>query len=301
MSVSMEKPPMPATVPPLQDPQSEAADHSHYNAIGDLGPQYLETLYLSRAPLAYFVKGPLSRARVEHQSTDAVTSEGLSLPEALRSHILPFKEKGSVAKIDKKYATAIPELIRQIPPGATAEDDGSYLKAALGGKIRKSKKRKRINPDGFLPNEEDSVVRWWIARETADPEGDAHETQEKRIKSACLNQKPREMQLQIILILEILALEQQVYSNGQALRSDIYEDLEITSRASSKKNNKPTDLSKALDILLEKLQIWETTNQGLLDIGTEINSASSKSKRKNHTSNSSDDSLRNFCTEVIIP
>ena len=270
------------------------------HAIGDVRKQYLDALYVSKAPLAYFVKGPLSRARVEHQSTGLAMSERPNLLEILRSSILPVKGKGNSAKIDKKYATSIPELVKEIPPGSTADDEGQ-LKSIFGDKSRKSRKRKKINPDGFFPGEEDYIVKWWIDRENTTTNGSADDTQEKRIRTACSCQKPREMQLQVVLILEILALELQELNEGSKSLAEATQPADLTSQGIIREDKKSTDYSKILDILLEKLQIWETTNQEILDLGKGDTSAASTIKNKSSRMNVGSDCLRSFCTEVIMP
>ena len=278
-------------------PTAAAASH---DAIGDLRVQYLETLYMSKAPLAYFVKGPLSRARVEYQSTNE-SSEKPNLVDILRTSILPVKDKENGARIDKKYTISLPELMEEIPPGVTEDDADGQLQVAFGERSKKWRKRKKVNPDGFFPGEEDYVVKWWIARETAEPQGSADDTRIKRIKTACAQQKPREMQLQIILILENLALDRQASDGGSSTGAGISESLESASQPSTKKDKKPVDMLKTLDVLLEKLQIWETTNQMVVDLYGDIVSAEETITKGKSRSSRGDECLRNFCTEVVVP
>ena len=291
----------PLTLSQPVDVRIDGSTNSQPYAISDIRKQYLEALYISRAPLAYFVKGPLSRARAEQQARKAIESKTPSLLEILQSSVIPVKDKGGGAKIDKKYANAVPELIKEIPPGLTAADEDGQLKTAFGDKIKRSKRRKKVNPDGFFPGEEDYIIRWWVDLENTEAEGSANGTQEQRIRAACSRQKPREMQLQVILILEMLALELRASKDCPEPTDNDAEASNPTSQQAVKKNTKPTDHSKVLEVLLEKLQIWETTSQESFDFGKNSSSASATMKEKGKAVSPNSYSLRNFCTEVIMP
>ena len=298
---SIEAGPGPATKaapidPPVAVPMSSP---THHSATGDLRTQYLESLYISKAPLAYFVKGPLSRARAEQQSAEASATTN-DLLELLRASVLPVKEKGSGAKIDTKYSASIPELIKEIPPGATEEDVSGQLKSALGARIKKSKRRKKINADGFFPGEEDFVMKWWITRESEELQGSLEDTLEKRIKAACATQKPREMQLQIIFILEILALDRQAKGDRSTEKQD-GEEKTAQVLPAAPEEKKSQDFSKILDVLLEKLQIWETTSQLALDLNADTGSSAKLGGNGRGKDSPGNDCLRSFCTEIILP
>ena len=286
----------PYTIP---TPSNPAIDSVRNDAIGDLQSQYLEALYVSKAPLAYFVKGPVSRARVANGSASANLEREPDLLEVLQSSILSVKEKGGSAKVDKKYAASVPDLIKEIPPGSHVEDDDGQSKFLFTEKYKRSKKRKRINPDGFFPAEESHIVNWWLRREVINPESGAEDSQEKRIRTACSYQKPREIQLQIILILEIMALLGQ-RKTETTVDGDANQGASTGPKVNPKKEKKTLDYPKILDVMLEKLQIWETTNQSLLDAGATGSKSSTDSKRQLDSS-AEDNCLRSFCTDVIIP
>ena len=188
----------------------------------------------------------------------------------------------------------MPELIKEIPPGSNAEDQEGLLKPIFGESYKRSKKRKKINPDGFFPGEESYIVKWWLQWEAASPESGVEDSQEARIRTACSTQKPREIQLQIILILETLVLlgqKKAETTDGDDAAQSSLGGSEVT----AKKETKPLDFSKILDIMLEKLQIWETTNQSMLGTG-------SMADRKGQPETTiGDNCLRNFCTEVVVP
>ena len=75
--------------------------------LEQLHTQYLETLYMSRTSLAFYAKGPLSRARAQAKQCNG----GFSLEELksfYQSSVLPLK------KMDTKYKTTLPETIRAL-------------------------------------------------------------------------------------------------------------------------------------------------------------------------------------------
>ena len=288
---------------PKQTVPTNATPSQSSDAITSLRSHYLETLYISRAPLAYFAKGPLSRARFAYQERNMTTTSPISddfdLPSLLQSSVLPVKAKGNNATIDKKYATAIVDLIREIPPGTSIDDETDQLKTLFGERIRKSRKRKKPTTDGLVPGEEDYLIRWWIARESSLPQEGSEDSREKRIRNATSELKARELQLQIILILELLALQSQFTKADDARDIDASKDNDSQSQPVSIKQKKSRDFVHVMEVLIEKLQIWETTSQGL---GFAIEGGlDSRARNKGAQEGEGNDCLKNFCSDIVIP
>lgn len=285
---------------------NEISIQSTSDAISSLRSQYLETLYISRAPLAYFAKGPLSRARVAYQERNAATStstqDELDLIDLLRSSVLPVKAKGNSATVDMKYATAIVDLIQEIPPGVTGDDETEQLKSVFGNRIRKSRKRKKLSTDGLLPGEEDYVIRWWINRESSMSCEGPEDTKENRIRTAASELRARELQLQIILILEIFTLQGQPQHRSNDAPENTCPNADSQTQSTNVKQKKSMDLTHIMDVLIEKLQIWETTSQGLGVMFGDDSGTRLRSKGPNgNKSNESDDCLKSFCSDIVIP
>ena len=245
---------------------------------------YLEALYASRAPLAYFVKGPLSRARMAYQALN----QDKPLADLLRAGILPVKIRSNVAVIDKKYNKGILDVVNEVPSGITSEESGELVGLSQD-RSSKSRRRKKITSEGLLPGEEEHILKWWIKREVSVSHEGLDDTREQRIRRAMIEQKFRETQLQIILILEAMALEAQHKPPAQDGTLNIKDS---TTQSSVSKEKKPMNLGRALDTLVEKLQIWETMNEDTI--------AMPANSRENFSENSNS-CLRAFCLDIILP
>ena len=200
----------------------------------------------------------------------------------------------SISTNDKKYNETLPSLVKEIPLGVTSEDESSLL----CDEIRRSKKRKKISKGGLYPGEEEYAVKWWLRSEkntfTSRP-GDSHED---IVRMALVEQRARETQLQIILILEILSLEAASVPIATTLNPVLVtvEDSIVEHHAQTKKPKKPQNLEILLDILIDRLCIWHTTSQEDLEV------AQDTQERPKFADGTSDgDHLRSFCVEVVVP
>lgn len=255
--------------------------------------QYLDALYKSRTSLAFFAKGPLSRAR---KAFTASPEDGLSvgdLASFLRSMIIPLNT------MDKKYREKIPSLIRALPPGMLSD---SEQEGPASTKKRKSKKLPKLSKDGFYTFEDDPCKRWWLMN-SSDAKPHQNESVEQLLRRRIGHLRVRETLAQIILVLEIMALE--VSSAFKASASPNAED-ESQARAesqSTKKKRKPKkalDLDVQLDLLLDKLTIWQSIEQDESS-NADARKDSDPSTRGNVDRLEDRDILASFCVEVIIP
>ena len=256
---------------------------------------------MDQTSLAYFVKGPLSRARAATVQSHASRLDANELTNSLRSNIL------SRTMTDTKYSDTLPkvlqELLEKLPIGIASDDEECNAVTVLGDRLRKSKKRKKVK-DGLFPGEEEYIMRWHINQEKTPIEG-PEMTRGERTKSRLASQKAREAQLQLILLLETLALETLALETSMADKSDVSKNLgSLSENAENKarpKAKKPMDLTALLDILVERLCIWQATSQ------VEPNTATTKSHlTASHTKvdishTSTNDQLKDFCLEVLIP
>lgn len=245
--------------------------------------KYIDAVQTS---LAYFAKGPLSRARAAAQG-DSPSLELSELVEYLRENTL------SVPVNDKKYSESLPNLIAELPIGITSEDEDGLL----ADQIRKAKKRKKISKGGLLPGEEQHLIKWWLHRESVTLSAGPGHNREQRAKEALREQRAREIQLQIILILEVLALEAAGIPTTSTIKTLNAE--EEKNQAPSRRVKKPLKLSTLLDVLVDRLCIWHSTSQG------EIREADVAHRpqhgEKSGLRASESDCLRDFCTEVVVP
>ena len=250
---------------------------------------YLESLYIYRTPLAYFVKGPLSRARGALRQDSPASLRSCELIDFLRAHIMTLNIG------NKKYDGTLAELICEIPAGITLDDLESQVTTPIKDRIRMSKKRKHISKGGLLPSEEDYVVRWWAKREASLDCAGQEDTREVRIKSGLTEQRARETQLQIILIMEVLALE-------AAASHDAPVQVAAVEQAEPKRKRKPLDLPQTLDVLIDRLCIWESMNLDAPQTKASKNPHTGVVKKAKSASHDADsDCLRDFCTEIVLP
>ncbi|KAK5652553.1 hypothetical protein OQA88_10314 [Cercophora sp. LCS_1] len=254
--------------------------------------QYFEALYHSMGSLAYFAKGPLSKARAAfHLDYDSNLEMG-DLIDFLRSLVM------TTILIDRKYRETVPDIIDK----ASAHDDSDHDSSKP--KKRKSKKPK-LGKDGLYPCEDEHVRRWWAANKPAAVGDDETTitTSERRYHISCLRR--RETQLQIILILEILAL-QPLRRVAEAAEESQLPGMESQpasrdpSQEPAPKRRNRTNLSTLLDVHVDRLCIWQSTmtdeTRALAESQVLPNGEhDQKSERSN------DDLLRDFCVDIIIP
>ncbi|KIW01316.1 uncharacterized protein PV09_07352 [Verruconis gallopava] len=261
--------------------------------------QYLEALYISKTSLAFFVKGPLSRAR----NTVAANTNGTALitfTTHLRAMLL------SMTQMDKKYREKLPEVIKSFPVQVLSDDE---LNGSMPAKKRRSKKSPKLSREGFYPIEEDFCRRWWLDNHSATSRARQDETFEQLVRRRVGDLRRRETLAQIVLILELLALEAQTEfkeahtmtkesETGEATeKQDVDDGKSAGTKKTKAKGKKQQDLDLLLDLLLDKLSIWQSIEQ---DIGESIDKKQDSSA-ENTEKLYEQDLLAGFCTDVVIP
>lgn len=202
--------------------------------------------------------------------------------------------------MDKKYRETVPNIVKELPLAALSDEEYGAMVEALHRKPRKPRKF-TIGKNGLYPDEDVKITKWWISRIAATDVQDAAVCREEDIKARVSLQRAREIQLQIILILETLALEISMsdikpeVSSSQTLGE---ERLDPTQKAKSKR---PKDLNVLLDLLVDKLCIWQSMN---------ADESENSPKRKNELLHKgikgTDESvqlnkLRAFYIDVVLP
>lgn len=249
--------------------------------------QYFEALYKSMGSLAYFAKGPLSRARSAfHLDLESNLDMG-DLIDFLKSLVL------TTVQIDKKYRETIPEVISKMKTAMESSDEGRKKK-------RRAKKMK-IGKDGLYPYEEDHIQKWWITNKPELKE-DEPNVSPQQIKSLASMLRTRETQLQMIVILEILALTplraaEDAEDSQLPLLPGAAESQEGMAPPPAKKRNKH-NLPVLIDVHADRLTIWQSTasdEQLLLE-----DSQTTRQPGDNQLQKTSEP-LKDFCVDVIVP
>ncbi|KAI4774928.1 hypothetical protein E4T52_10101 [Aureobasidium sp. EXF-3400] len=227
--------------------------------------QYLDTLYLSKTPLAFFTKGPLSRLRAAFTAGQVQGASLTDLVQFLRS-LIP-----SSATADKKYRDKLPELLKELP---SQHLDHDHTPAA-----KKKRRKKKPKPDkyGLLPEEPDFFAKWWYQDESSTP---SDETAEQSLKRRGRQLRTRETFMQVVLVLEILSLEA------------LPEFKAMQEQAPQSKSKKPDAITTSLELLVDKLCIWHSLHSADL-----LGDAPKPDKTAKEGANQ----LHSFCVDVIIP
>nr|POE50145.1 hypothetical protein CFP56_71608 [Quercus suber] len=276
-------------VPPVVDPDvisSSAFQIPPQDQLQELAKQYLEALYSSRAPLAYFIKGPLSRARAAFAGDDVSPPRIAELIAFLRDSIL-----GS-SIIDKKYRDILPNLVTELS-----------LQGPITPQVSKAKRKKRWKAKrdkaGLFSCEKEYIKIWWNSHDSG---ATSAETQEFMVKRRCTSIRGRETFLQVVLILEVLALEESIElrpndpSTATPIQTNELEADENAQKAKQEKKSKSKnmqDLAALLDNSIDKLCIWHS-----------LQASSPMRKKDNDTlpnESNDNDELVNFCRDNIIP
>ncbi|KAJ4322778.1 hypothetical protein N0V84_004671 [Fusarium piperis] len=273
-----------ASINPEEPPPQQTADE----IFDTLRAQYFDALYKSMGSLAYFAKGPLSRARSAfHLDLESSLDMG-DLIEFLKGLVL------TTVQIDKKYRDTIPELIARMKTALDSSDEGRKRK-------RRAKKMK-IGKDGLYPHEDEHLRKWWVANKPELKE-DEFEVPAQQIKSLTSMLRTRETQLQMILILEILALtplkpaEDAEDSQLPPLPGGAESQGDMAPPAAKKRNKH--NLPVLVDVHADRLTIWQSTasdEQLLLEDSQVSQALDGQSQQK-----ASSEPLKDFCVDIIVP
>ncbi|GKT97797.1 dna replication regulator sld3 [Fusarium langsethiae] len=268
----------------LEIPQQQTAE----DIFDTLRTQYFDMLYKSMGSLAYFAKGPLSRARSAFHLDLESNLDLADLIEFLKSLVL------TTVQIDKKYRETVPALIAHMKTIVDSSDEGRKRK-------RRARKMK-IGKDGLYPHEQAHIRKWWA---TNKPELKEDETNvsDHQIKSITSMLRTRETQLQMIIILEILALTplkpaDDAEDSQLPLLPGAAESQGDMAPPSAKKRNKH-NLPVLVDVHADRLTIWQSTasDEQLLLEDSQISQAlDGQSQQK-----SSSEPLKDFCVDIIVP
>lgn len=302
--VELQGVPVPVGLPTHEGTQAPAAaSQTHMEIIETTAPptpqeqlhrfvdQYLDAMYISKTSLAYFAKGPIARIRNAFTSAEEGAPATHELVTFMRSMLLSHKAE------EKKYREKLPELIKEFPPRSFSDDEA----ADTVKKPKKSKKKVKPNRDGMYPHEIEVVKKWWFG-DVSIAEMARDETVDQRIKRRLGDLRVREALLQMILILEITALESlSTYKAPSEGQDGAGEESQAVSQDTGELQSKPKrkkkldDVNLLLDLLLDKLCIWQSIEQeGVLDFDA-------KKQDEGLNGSSGKDRLQSFCVEVIVP
>jgi DNA replication regulator SLD3 len=292
-----EKPPVYKLSKMNTELDAQPLDHmleppSPQEQLDTLAQQYLDAVYMSKTSLAYFAKGPITRIRTAFTSPEDGAPPTVELVTFLRSMLLSHKAS------EKKYHEKLPAIIKSIPPEILSDEEvGTKV-----DKASKSKKRWKLSREGVYPQEEAVIKRWWKSS-TFSGENVGQETMDQRVKRRVGDLRVRETLAQMILMLEIVALEAlstNKLPSGEGLSTEEVQAQDESQTTGKKRKKKFEDIGLQLDLLLDKLSIWHATEEdGIMSFEAKASRHIDNSEGASQDGGS--DRLRDFCVEVVIP
>ncbi|OAP60638.1 hypothetical protein AYL99_05640 [Fonsecaea erecta] len=278
------------------------------NPIGPerLRTQYFEHLYTSKTSLAFYVKGPLSRARA-HVRTGEDPARAISdLSEFYEQGILPTK------KIDLKYKESLAKIIKELPSMVVEQGgEGAVGQDVFEKKKRSRKKKAKLGKDCLWPNEEEFIVKWWRGRDLKTTTSLTATSQAEEMRKEFADLRMRESEMQMLLILEVMLLKiagSRLSETAkpasvtdpdvkvESVEDDVHEILATTPQEPPKEK-KRRNWSSEIDTIVDRLCIWHTVS---LD---DLNATADRSQNNGSGSTSSkpNDALKDFCKDVLLP
>lgn len=204
--------------------------------------------------------------------------------------------------MDTKYRESLPELVKGFPFVSLSDDECKTVIDTISKKVRKSK-RMNVGKNGLYPGEEAKIAQWWLSKDFSVVACDSADAREEATRSAVLEQRARETQLQIILSLETLALES-LATSQPIEKSPPIDVMEAGDGSQDKKKNpakKPQDLSMLLDLLIDRLCIWQSMSVDETKASNGEDRSASQHGAAAAAKTAGKDHLRQFCVDVVLP
>lgn len=196
--------------------------------------------------------------------------------------------------IDKKYKDALPAILTVIDSGGSSAHETGKENAPK----KQRKKKMKLSRNGLYPTEEALVSRWWESHDSSMTPSLPDETQQDVYRRRLMHLRVRETQLQMMIILEALAL-QSSYNEQQPKESLQSNETPVKADIPSQKK-KPRKLDGLIDMHIDRLCIWQSITE-------EVNVAVTGSAEDLRPTeplpgqHKAADILKEFCTEVITP
>ncbi|KAF3939553.1 hypothetical protein ABW19_dt0210527 [Dactylella cylindrospora] len=251
-----------------------------------LKQQYYNLLYASKTSLQYFPKASLSRVRVMFPTGSNSPSSRLDLLLFLEGMIVPVEE------CDQKHRSGL----RQI-------SNARREKLILNDKLSNEDLEAAITPpDCFRDNELRYVLKWLRSFSDDDTVIRSIEQEEACLQKCITELRSRETELQIVLLLEILAIRAKLTED----KLQEYEKLKKAAdrrrrrqgkadgkeRKKDKKKKKKSTPKNILDLLVDRLCIWHS-------IGAAHEPKNSQ-KPDTLDQKAEKDRLKHFCIEIVV-
>jgi DNA replication regulator SLD3 len=195
--------------------------------------------------------------------------------------------------IDKKYRDTVPEIV------AAAK---SHVESSSGEDLKRKKrkpKKIKLGKDGLYPLEDGHIRKWWTLNEPELREDEVAAKPEET-KHCISSLRTRETQLQMILILEVLALETMRPAEDTVDNQlpGLPQGTPPKPSSCTSKKRRQNNLPVLVDLHADRLCIWQSTT---LDELKAITEARAKDDCNEASVREATDPLREFCVDIIIP
>ncbi|KAL9590325.1 MAG: hypothetical protein Q9203_000845 [Teloschistes exilis] len=281
-----------ANISPHESPQLSANQllHDLDTLLQSIKVQYMESLYRSKVPLAYFAKGPLSRARAAVSDTENPATSQRRLIDYLQDLVVPLN------LLDKKYRDTVPALVTEFPKTVVSEDERTEVVARYQKNCRRSKNGK-IRKNGLYPQEDVDFLQWWLDCKGCLSDCENPEFRAETMSSLILDQRTRETKLQIILMLEIMALEKSQPRPTVEIFTEVADKAALVPQ---RKKGKGQGLDLLLDLSLDRLCIWQSMTAED-NISRDAEEAETRFGEISRGKMQDFNHLREFCVDVVMP
>jgi DNA replication regulator SLD3 len=201
----------------------------------------------------------------------------------------------TTVQIDAKYRDGIPNLVSTLQSAAQISDKEPTVR-------KRKPKQGKIGKKGLYSIEDEHVRRWWLAQKAEEPNNEeGASTDALRCLLSAL--RVRETQLQMIIVLEIMALEplvRPVQKDEQSQLPGMEPGLVTDDSQVKKKKRNKHNFPVLLDVHADRLCIWQSTMlddvKAMVELGGRGLVEVAQTSDKNQS-----DPLRDFCVDIIVP
>jgi hypothetical protein len=180
-------------------------------------------------------------------------------------------------KMDIKYRNSVPDMVRNLVLDTADPPIRS----------KRRRRKKKLGKHGLYDEEHEYISRWWRSRTVLDPQTGTQDTMDGELRRTAADLRVRETQLQILLVLETLAVESAVHKMTEPAQEG---------QSKSSRRKKDQDLGTLLELLFDRLCIWHAVSlDDIRENGKESDSAETVSKENDN------DKMKEFWMEVILP
>lgn len=209
----------------------------------------------------------------------------------------------STSLIDKKYKDGVPGCVSLIDINDNSAEDADQ--AAGKPKRRKSAKKVKPGKNGLYPSEDTLIRKWWASYDDEADNSAPGTSREEIARSRISQLRIRETQLQMIVMLEVLALHPLAtisVDHNEGLPTTLTSRQAADGQERSTKPKKLDHLNMLIDVHIDRLCIWqsialEAVKTPLDNVPNLVGETGSFSASTKHA----DNMLRDFCVEIIVP